>query len=281
MGRDLAPARGDLGRPHLYVWGWQSPLYFYSRLDSPTRHFFVDNLLRDQAGRDHPLIGPRVAEIMATLRGRPPELIFAGYPPFPACARSCPDRYLPSDRRGAPDSGSAAISSGGSRRPGRRGRSGPASPVGSADRTGRVRLGLDLRRWIALAEPAHDRVPALAQGVRRAALGHPAASSGRSTRREQCVGQPLGGIGGLDEEPGLARPDGLPHAAGPEGDDRQPRGHRLEHDVAEGLGQAREGEEVGRGVMVGEVVARFGSRRTGPPARAGAPGRPGTGRRRP
>ena len=70
--------------PHLYVWGWQSPLYFYSGLDSPTRHFFVDNLLRDQAGRDHPLIGPRVEEIMATLRRRPPELILAGYPPFPA-----------------------------------------------------------------------------------------------------------------------------------------------------------------------------------------------------
>src|SRR5262249_37949022 len=46
--------------PHLYVWGWQSPLHFYSRLDSPTRHFFVDNLLRDQADRAHPLIQPRI-----------------------------------------------------------------------------------------------------------------------------------------------------------------------------------------------------------------------------
>ena len=40
--------------PHLYVWGWQSPLHFYGRLDSPTRHFFVDNLLRDQADRGSP-----------------------------------------------------------------------------------------------------------------------------------------------------------------------------------------------------------------------------------
>ena len=69
MGRDLARrATGSGDRPHLYVWGWQSPLYFYSRLDSPTRHFFVDNLLRDQADRDHPLIAPRTEEIMATLR---------------------------------------------------------------------------------------------------------------------------------------------------------------------------------------------------------------------
>jgi hypothetical protein len=94
MGRDIARRGAIWEDPHLYVWGWQSPLNFYSRLDSPTRHFFVDNLLRDQAGRDHPLIGPRVAEIMTTLGQRPPELIFTGYPPFPALRAFLSEHYL-------------------------------------------------------------------------------------------------------------------------------------------------------------------------------------------
>src|SRR5262249_18957784 len=98
LGRDVARRGAIWHEPHLYVWGWQSPLYFYARLDSPSRHFFVDNLLRDQAGRDHPLIGPRVAEIMATLRTRPPELIFAGYAPFPELRAFLSKHYLPSPR---------------------------------------------------------------------------------------------------------------------------------------------------------------------------------------
>jgi hypothetical protein len=96
MGRDIGRRAAIWDDPHLYVWGWQSPLYFYSGLDSPTRHFFVDNLLRDQAGRDHPLIGPRVEEIVATLRRRPPELIEAAYPPFPALRAFLSERFLPS-----------------------------------------------------------------------------------------------------------------------------------------------------------------------------------------
>ena len=67
-----------------------------ARMDSPTRHFFVDNLLRDQADRDHPLIRPRTEEIMAALTHRPPELIFTGYPPFRALRAFLNDRYLPS-----------------------------------------------------------------------------------------------------------------------------------------------------------------------------------------
>ena len=58
MGRELARRATVWNEPQLYVWGWQSPLHFYAQLDSPTRHFFVDNLLRDQADRDHPLIEP-------------------------------------------------------------------------------------------------------------------------------------------------------------------------------------------------------------------------------
>ena len=77
IGREIGRRKTIWDDPHLYVWGWQSPLNFYARLDSPTRHFFVDNLLRDQAGRDHPLIQPRIDEIMLTLKRRPPELIYA------------------------------------------------------------------------------------------------------------------------------------------------------------------------------------------------------------
>jgi 4-amino-4-deoxy-L-arabinose transferase-like glycosyltransferase len=98
MGRDIERRSWIWDDPHLYVWGWQSPLYVYSRLDSPTRHFFVDNLLRDQAGRDHALIGPRVDEIAATLRRRPPELIVSAYAPFPALRTLLSEQYLPSRR---------------------------------------------------------------------------------------------------------------------------------------------------------------------------------------
>ncbi len=96
MGRELARRGRIWDKPHLYIWGWQSPLHFYGRMDSPTRHFFVDNLLRDQADRDHWLIRPRTEEIMSALRSRPPELIFTGYPPFRALRAFLMERYLPS-----------------------------------------------------------------------------------------------------------------------------------------------------------------------------------------
>jgi hypothetical protein len=96
LGRELDRRKAVWTDPRLYVWGWQSPLHFYGKLDGVTRHFFVDNLLRDQAERDHPLIKPRIAEIMRALRDRPPALIFAGYVPFPALRDFLLDRYLPS-----------------------------------------------------------------------------------------------------------------------------------------------------------------------------------------
>jgi hypothetical protein len=96
MGRELGRRATVWDDPRLYVWGWQSPLHFYSRLDGPTRHFFVDNLLRDQADRNHPLIRPRTEEIIDTLRRRPPALIFTGYPPFRALKAFLNERYIPS-----------------------------------------------------------------------------------------------------------------------------------------------------------------------------------------
>jgi 4-amino-4-deoxy-L-arabinose transferase-like glycosyltransferase len=102
MGNELARRTLRLPDARLYVWGWQSPLHFYGKLDGVTRHFFVDNLLRDQAQRDHPLIKPRIAEIMGALRANPPTLIFAGYQPFPELRSFLLDRYLPSQRFGGP-----------------------------------------------------------------------------------------------------------------------------------------------------------------------------------
>jgi 4-amino-4-deoxy-L-arabinose transferase-like glycosyltransferase len=96
LGRDLARRAHIWDNPRLYIWGWQSPLNFYAKLDSPTRHFFVDNLLRDQADRNHPLIQPRIEEIATALRSHPPELIFTGYPRFRALQSFLDKNYLPS-----------------------------------------------------------------------------------------------------------------------------------------------------------------------------------------
>lgn len=89
LGRDLA-TRSTLwtDTPQLYIWGWQSPLFFYSGLDGTSRHFFVDNLLKAYANSDHPLIRPRIDRIMRDLHAHPPALIFVGYPPSPRCSPS-------------------------------------------------------------------------------------------------------------------------------------------------------------------------------------------------
>lgn len=88
-------AMRDLGRvmerrsavwpsPRLFVWGWQSPLYLYSGLDSVTSEFFANELLKAHADGNHPVVRPHIDRLMRDLRARPPELIFAGDPPFPA-----------------------------------------------------------------------------------------------------------------------------------------------------------------------------------------------------
>lgn len=96
MGEDLARRSRIWRSPHIYVWGWQSPLFFYSGIDGVSRHFFADPLLKAFAGRDHPLTNPRTERIMRDLRAHPPEMIFAGDPPFPALGDYLRERYLPS-----------------------------------------------------------------------------------------------------------------------------------------------------------------------------------------
>lgn len=96
LGRDLGRRAKGWESTHIYVWGWQSPLYVYSGLDGVSRHFFSDPLLKAYAMTGHPLTTPRVARIMADLKEHPPELIFCGDPPFPALKQFLLERYFPS-----------------------------------------------------------------------------------------------------------------------------------------------------------------------------------------
>ncbi|WP_406696695.1 glycosyltransferase family 39 protein [Singulisphaera sp. Ch08] len=107
LGRDLAERSTLWTDPQLFIWGWQSPLFFYSGLDGVSRHFFVDNLLKAYATTDHPLIRPRIDRIMRDLNAHPPALIFVGYPPFPELQAFLREHYLRShlvgnDQQGYP-----------------------------------------------------------------------------------------------------------------------------------------------------------------------------------
>jgi 4-amino-4-deoxy-L-arabinose transferase-like glycosyltransferase len=159
MGRDIGRRAAIWEDPRLYVWGWQSPLHFYARLDSPTRHFFVDNLLRDQADRGHPLIAPRTEEIIAALRRAPPQLIFTGYAPFRALRAFLNERYLPSRLMPgvwikSDDFGRFETAS-------------MIEPWQSNSNTSRTRGGGVLvdHDFISAPQSGHDGIPALAQGI--------------------------------------------------------------------------------------------------------------------
>ena len=82
--------------PRLFVWGYQSPLIFYSNIDGVTRDFFANELMKQHANDDHPLVRPRLDRIMRDLRAHPPDLIMTGDPPFPTLKQFLKERYLPS-----------------------------------------------------------------------------------------------------------------------------------------------------------------------------------------
>jgi hypothetical protein len=96
LGKEIGRRSRVWRHPRLFVWGWQSPLYFYSGLEPATRQLFADDFIRAFAGSEHPLVKPRVKRIMTDLNADPPGLIFTGYPPFPALRQFLEDRYLPS-----------------------------------------------------------------------------------------------------------------------------------------------------------------------------------------
>ncbi len=104
LGREIGRRSRVFEQPGLYVWGWQSPLYFYSGLDGVTRQNFVDPLMKAFAPMDPSRMPPAVAaEIVPRierttrdlLRERPP-LIFVADRPFPALRKLLEEQYLPS-----------------------------------------------------------------------------------------------------------------------------------------------------------------------------------------
>ncbi len=95
MGRDLAHRTASDDTPTLLVWGWQSPLYVYGRLDCPTRHAFTNDLMRDRATDPGSQVAARIQELMSDIRQAPPDFVMAGYQPFPALMSFLTESYLP------------------------------------------------------------------------------------------------------------------------------------------------------------------------------------------
>ena len=97
MGRELKRRSTAFDHPSLYVWGWQSPLFFYSGLDGPTRYFFADPLLEDYAKgfhRDDPRVRPRAERIVGDLEAHPPSMALVAYPPYPELRRVLESRMI-------------------------------------------------------------------------------------------------------------------------------------------------------------------------------------------
>ncbi|MEW4567898.1 phospholipid carrier-dependent glycosyltransferase [Tautonia sp. JC769] len=95
IGKDLGERTADWSDPTLLVWGWQSPLNFYSNMDAPSRHFFTNNLMRDYADRPHSVVTPKITELMSDLRANRPEIVMVAYPPFPELKEFLEGDYLP------------------------------------------------------------------------------------------------------------------------------------------------------------------------------------------
>ena len=99
MGASSAAAREIWKDPHLYIWGWQSPLHFYGRIDSPTPPFLRRQLAARPGRSRSPADPPAHRGDHGDPERQPPELIFTGYPPFRALKAFLNDRYLPSGWR--------------------------------------------------------------------------------------------------------------------------------------------------------------------------------------
>lgn len=83
-------------KPGLEVWGWQSPLLFYTGLDAPNRYFFTDPLMKANFQKGHPLTTPRLAELMQSIREKRPGIVFCGDIPFDELKNYLQADYLPS-----------------------------------------------------------------------------------------------------------------------------------------------------------------------------------------
>ena len=109
---------------------------------------------------------------------------------------------------------------------------------------------------ITASERGHDRLPALAHRIssgRRSAILR--RSSVCSISQRSAEANRSARFSASHENSGRTRSTVSPTPPARERHDRQSRCHRLEDDVAEGLGQAREGEDVGRGVVIGQICS--------------------------
>lgn len=69
-------------QPKMEVWGWQSPLLFYSGLDAPSKYFFTDPLMKAYSNKGLPFLKPRLEGLTRDLNETKPELIFCGDQPY-------------------------------------------------------------------------------------------------------------------------------------------------------------------------------------------------------
>ena len=127
------------------------------------------------------------------------------------------------------------------------------------------------------------RSPRAADRRPRPSPARAAVSSAPSARRRreapESLQQPLepsampAALSRLDQPGILAVLGELEHPAGGRHERGQPRTHRLEQRIAEGLGRRREGEEIGRGVGLGQRRAPGAARSRGRPevAAGGSP----------
>jgi hypothetical protein len=96
LGRELGHRAAHLRRATLFVWGWQSPLYFYSGLDCVTPQVYGDPFILYYSKGDHPQARRRLTRTMQDLKKHRPAVIFVGVQAFPALIRLLAERYVPS-----------------------------------------------------------------------------------------------------------------------------------------------------------------------------------------
>lgn len=98
IGRMMEEQTLEWEDPKLLIWGWQSPLHFYAKVDAASRHIFINNLMRDFADRAHPVVSPRIDELVEDLRNERPDFVLVAYPPFPRLMEILQEGYLPTNR---------------------------------------------------------------------------------------------------------------------------------------------------------------------------------------
>jgi hypothetical protein len=96
LGRELGRRAAILGRTTLFVWGWQSQLYFYSGLDCVTPQVYGDPFILYHSAGDHPQARSRLTRTLRDLRTNRPAVIYIGFPAFPALVRLLAEHYVPS-----------------------------------------------------------------------------------------------------------------------------------------------------------------------------------------